>query len=106
MVNQNGGSASLLNFNCITHHPQFNLLKLGSPALFVLLHPASITDHIGCVNDKLHQVVADQHASVTPLAFDLLGSRMSPRSGRLIVAQQFTAGIRSASEELVREADG
>jgi len=34
------------------------------------------------------------------------GERVSPRSGRMKIAQQFTAGISAASRQEVREADG
>src|SRR5260221_93223 len=36
----------------------------------------------------------------------VVGSGVSPRSGRMKIAQQFTAGISAASREEVREADG
>jgi len=71
--NAQSGYCRLLNFNRITDHPQFDLFKAWAPPFLVLLHPAPITDHIRCVNDKLHQVVADQHTSMTPVAFHFRG---------------------------------
>jgi len=48
------------------------LIEAQSPVLLVLPHPAAIANQVGRVNDKLYQIVTDENASMTPVAFDFL----------------------------------
>src|SRR2546423_871002 len=62
----------LLHIHRITNHPQFNLIKLGTPVLFVLFHPAAVARRVGRVNYELYKIIADEDTAVTPVAFNLL----------------------------------
>jgi hypothetical protein len=62
----------LLDIDPEAHHPEFKLLKADFPAVPKLSHPAAIRGGVGHINDHAHEVVSEENASVTPVAFHLL----------------------------------
>ena len=62
----------LIQLNPIADEPQLQLLQPGFSAGLERPHPFAVRSGIGHINHDLDEFVAIQHASMPPVAFDLL----------------------------------